>query len=179
MAALFSEIKRVATFTTRERRECETDGIDYNFVSDTQFSNLSNSGAIYETTRTYSDHLYGSPKELLENGGKHLMVELDYKGMFRLKQASCRKVVSIFLVPDLRELRNRIVHRGLEANLKARLDVALPQMQFAWAYDYVIQNIDLESMLASIAIVIKAELLRFRGVSHLQSHNAEYDPTFI
>jgi len=174
----FPEVKHVPTYTTRPPRLGETPSVDYVFVSDNEFSRLLESGKIYEYTRTYGDQLYGSPWHLIEDDGHDLIVEMDYKGMFRLRASSSRRVVSIFIFPpSLDVLSQRIERRSQEHNIVDRLATASEQLQFAWAYDYVLINAKVDCFLQDTACIVKTELLKKKGLNHLLEHRHNYDFT--
>ena len=177
----FPNIHHIPTFTTREPRPKEIRGKDYNYLTNDEFMKLVENGEIFEYTKTYGDHLYGSPLSLIENQyNQNLIVELDYKGMFRIKSVSQHRVVSIFVLPpDIATLRQRITKRSKEENLANRLKVISEQLQFAWAYDYVIVNNDLETYLNDIHTILNAEILRTKGVDALLDMKHSSDPTLI
>ena len=174
----FSAIQRVATYTTRAPRKGEVEGYDYVFIDEEEFEGLVESKEIFEYTRTYGDHLYGSPKRLIEPGADNLIVELDYKGMLRTRSMTARRAVSIFLLPpDLDVMTRRIELRQREENLAARRQKFFEQVQFAWAYDYVVQNGKLDRFLAKAEAIAEAELLRRAGAQLLLDRRAAFDDT--
>ncbi len=175
----FQEIRHIPTFTTRKPRPKEVPGKDYNYLSEKEFYQLVEKGEIFEYTKTYGDYMYDSPHSLIKNiHDDHLVVELDYKGMFRIKSVSQHQVVSIFVMPpDIDTLLKRITKRNKEENLKNRIKVLSEQLQFAWAYDYVIINNDLQEYLKDVHTVLKAELLRNKGIKTLLDRKHSADPT--
>lgn len=179
MNSAFPGIARVPTFTTRSPRPGEQEGIDYIFVDDRAFHTLVEEGQIIEYTRTYGDYWYGSPATLLDaSNGKDLIVELDVKGFSRIRSASLRIVVGIFILPpSQRDQSKRIRGRASEENLDARLVVSQDQLPFAWFYDYVIVNQERADFLDNVKTVIRAELLKRDGRSLLFQSRHEFDPT--
>ncbi len=166
MTRLFPGIQKAATFTTRASRPGERPGIDYHFITPEAFQAKVESGEIYEFTRTYGDYLYGSPRRLLETDeAAPLLVELEVKGMLRLKAATRRRLVSVFVLPpDLPTLRTRILARYPESNVEARLEKAVDQIEYALAYDYVLVNDDPARFEADLSSAIRAELIRAAGI---------------
>lgn len=165
LTANFPDLRRVTTFTTRAPRPGEQAGIDYNFITPEEFARRVEDGTIYEAAKTYGDYLYGSPRVLVDDSeSAPLLVELEVKGMLRLKATSKRRVVSVFVLPpSTQALAERITKRSAEANVEARLAKALDQIQYALAYDYVLVNDGLEPFLADLSAVFNAELIRSRG----------------
>lgn len=175
----FPELRHIATFTTRGKRPSETDGRDYNFIARQDFLDKIDDGEIFEHTRTYKDDYYGSPRILLQATPQApLLVELDYKGMHRLRAASLRQVVSIFVMPPSREVAaERIRQRHREDNMDSRLKNYDEQIQHAWAYDYVLWNFEKEAFARDGVTVVEAELCRWRGKSALIDRRDELDHT--
>jgi len=177
----FPEIERVPTYTTRSPRKGEVANIDYVYISEDHFNELRQSGEIFEFTKTYGDYYYGSPKRYLDTTDHQTIItELDYKGMFRVRSASNRNVISIFIAPPpLNELEKRIKTRSTETNLTDRLTIVSEQMQFAWSYDYVLFNIDKQQFLNEATHVVQSELIKMKGFNKLLTDRESYDHTLI
>lgn len=94
---------RLVTYTTRERRENEVDGVDYHFVSGSEISKLYTDGKLIELTE-YGSSLYGSP---LPTDDKNYVVILDLSGAKVFKEKLGDKFQSIYLdaYRCLREIR--------------------------------------------------------------------------
>lgn len=161
----FPELKRVTTYTTRAPRPNEQPDVDYRYVSEEEFARLQASGEIYESARTYRDYAYGSPACLVAaDDARPLLVELEIKGMLRLKACSLRRVVSIFVMPSsIEHLSDRVRNRHEEGNFDQRMEVATEQARYALAYDYVLVNDDLDRFTDDLEAVVRAELLRTDG----------------
>jgi guanylate kinase len=172
-------LNRVTTYTTRTPRETETDGLDYHFVDEAEFHRLHDDGTIFEYTRTYSESLYGSPSLLLDSTEPDpLVVELDPAGFVRIRAASHRRVVGIFITTvSEAELRKRIQERGQGGQVHQRLRIRVDQLTWAWSYDYVLLNDDLEEFHADLGTAVRAELLRTSGARRLLDLRKEIDPT--
>ncbi len=170
---------RVTTYTTRRPRDTEVSGLDYHFVDDEQFHRLHEQGTIFEYTRTYSDSLYGSPTALLESSDpRPYVVELDPAGFVRTRAASTRRVVGIFIsTVSEDELRRRIQERGQGGEMVKRLRIRVDQLTWAWSYDYVLLNDDLDTFHADLDTVVRSELLRTSGARRLLDLRKEIDPT--
>ena len=52
---------KIVTYTTREIRPSEVNGVDYHFVTKEKFLELKNDNFFLETT-TYNNNFYGTPK---------------------------------------------------------------------------------------------------------------------
>lgn len=175
----FPAIVHIPTFTTRPPRPHEQPGIDYNFISQAEFIQKFEGGEIYECTRTYGDFLYGSPRKILDaSDPAPYLIELDYKGMFRVRERSLRRIISVFILPpDAETLASRIQNRAQETNLQARIENALWQSQFAWAYDYAVLNDDLHTFKNNAHSIFHSELLRNEGKEILLQRRHSDDMT--
>lgn len=173
VATKFPSTRRITTYTTRFPREGEQDGVDYRFISADDFDEKVQTGEIFESTRTYGDYQYGSPLDLVSaREPAPLVVELDVKGMNRLKASSARRVVGIFIMPpNIQELLKRIVARESETpeNLEQRIQAAVQQLDYAWSFDYVLVNDVLDKFLADVESVVNAELVRQHGIEQMFS----------
>ena len=174
-------LTRVTTYTTRSPRDTEVRGIDYHFVDDDEFHRLHDDGTIFEYTRTYSDSLYGSPRVLLDSTDRRpLVVELDPAGFVRMRAASMRRIVGIFITTvSADELRKRIQERGQGSEVAQRMRIRVDQLTWAWSYDYVLLNDDLKSFYADLGTVVRSELLRTAGAQRMLDLRKELVPTLV
>jgi guanylate kinase len=120
---------------------------------------------IFEYVRPFSKALYGSPVVLLRSENQEPMaVELDPSGFVRVRTASARRVVGIFITTSSEsELTRRLLARGQEQEISQRLRARTDQLAWVWAYDYVLFNDDRETFLNDLNAVVRSELLRTIG----------------
>jgi len=172
-------LRRVPTYTTRAMRLGEKDGIDYEYVDEPDFFQLYQAGAIFEYTRTYSRSYYGSPSTLLRDDIEGpLIVELDPNGFGRVRAASARRVVGIFIATtSAAELSARLAARAQDPDIEQRLKIRTDQLASAWSYDYVLFNADRDRFLDDLTTVIQAELLRTSGSRRMLELRQETDLT--
>jgi guanylate kinase len=170
---------RVPTYTTRAARPGETHGVHYRFVDDEEFMKRVAAGDIVEYTRTYSDSLYGAPRELFETDREEaLLAELDVKGFARLRSLSRRRVAGLFVTaPTIDTAAERINGRGREENLDRRLQVHDNQLDHSWWYDYFVVNDDLDRFREIVSMIGQVELARTHGARYLARRWMEMDAT--
>jgi guanylate kinase len=171
--------KRVPTYTTRAMRSGEAAGVNYEYVSEERFFELYAQGVIFEYTRTYQDSYYGSPSALLQHTDPEpLAAELDPHGFVRVRAASTRRVVGLFIAATSEStLRTRLEERGQETGIDQRLKVRTDQMVWSWIYDYVLFNEDRDEFLADLEAVVKSELLRTEGARRILALGKDLQPT--
>ena len=172
-------LRRIPTYTTRPMRSGERNGIDYEYVDEKKFFQLHEADIIFEYTRTYSRSYYGSPSVLLHDDIQDpLIVELDPNGFARVRAASARRVVGIFVTTSSEsELRARLAARAQDSDIDQRLKIRTDQMVWAWSYDYVVFNEDREKFLDDLTAIIESELLRTNGAKRMLNLRREMDVT--
>ncbi len=164
----FADLRRIVTYTTRNPREDEIDGVHYRFISEDRFHELRREGKIFECERVYEDYYYASPTDVLSHGVDRI-IEVDYKG-HRKFRAAYPTTVSIFLLPpSLEELERRIRSRSPEDNMKSRLANAREQISRCGEYDYLLVNNRLEPTLQRARAIVTAERVRAERESLLRN----------
>ena len=144
------------SYTTRERRDLEEDGVDYHFISLDKFEDLIMKGYFIEWENVHGFY-YGTSKVSLEKAiekNNVLLLEMDVKGSMRIKKLYPDNTCSIFIIPpSLDQLRKRLKNRGTdsEKRIEIRLKRFEEEMEFQKKFDYVIVNEDLE--LAKIELI--------------------------
>lgn len=59
----YYNLKKIVSYTTREKRQCEIEGIDYHFINESQFKDMVDSGEICEWEEYTQNRFYGTKKE--------------------------------------------------------------------------------------------------------------------
>ncbi|ABD46097.1 guanylate kinase [Neorickettsia sennetsu] len=153
-------IKRSISFTTRQPRGEEKDGIDYYFVSKDEFNRLLQEGEMLEHA-TVLQNQYGTSHRYIEETlalGIDVLCCIDWQGAEQIrKKTNC---ISIFLLPpSLQKLKTRLTSRGTDTAdvIEYRLKVALEEIQHFSKYDYVLVNDDLTETKQKVLSIITAE----------------------
>lgn len=135
--------------TTRSKRDYETDGHDYYFISVEQFKNRLENDEFLEWQEVYHDQFYGTLKSEVDriwNNGQIVIFDVDVLGGLNIKKYFGEKALSIFIEPPtIEELESRLRGRGTETaeSLKKRLDKAEYELSFSNQFDRVVLNDDL------------------------------------
>jgi len=148
----------LTTVTTREMREGERQGIPYLFVSHEEFRAMIGRGEFLEYCEVHDGNLYGTNRRILEEKlalGKILIKDIDVDGTDALKKI-LPEIITIYLSVDREVLRQRLIERG-ETEIEKRLSRYDYEDARKAGYDYVIQNDDLETTVATIREIIKKE----------------------
>ena len=136
--------------TTRPKRENETDGIDYHFLSPEEFRTKIANNEFLEWEEVYKDRYYGSLKSEVDrilNDGNVALFDIDVVGGLNIRKNYGRQLLDVFVMPpSVDELHKRLVARATEdeESLRKRLDKAEEEMHAAFQFNHVIVNIDLQ-----------------------------------
>jgi guanylate kinase len=132
----------IVSFTTRQPRQGEVDGKDYNFISESEFIKLRNNDGLAEWTN-YSSSYYGVTmnelKSKLMTGDAFCVVDVlgirNYKKLYH----NC---VSVFVwMPFLDVAESRMRLRGdSEENIKKRLRTYEEEINNFHEYDVLLDN---------------------------------------
>ena len=143
------EIKWSISYTTREKRSIEENGVDYFFISEKEFEELIIQGHFVEWQNVHGFY-YGTSVSNLENAIKNdkiMLIEMDVKGSMSIKKLFPDQTFSIFIMPpSISQLRERLRSRGTdsERRINIRLKRFQEEMEFREKFDYVMINEDLD-----------------------------------
>ena len=135
--------------TTRSPRPGEQDGVEYSFISPSEFDRMVADGELLE----HDAHMgasYGTPRGPVEEQlrrGVPVLLEIDLHGA-RQVRAQMPEAQLVFLAPPtFEELARRLVGRGTEdpAKVRDRLDRARMEVAAEDEFDVVVVNDDLEA----------------------------------
>jgi guanylate kinase len=168
------EITMSISATTRPRRPGEAEGVDYDFVDDSEFDRMIGIGEFVEWAPVFG-HRYGTPKAPVKaalRDGRDILFDIDWQGTQQLKAAMGEDLVSIFLLPpSMAELERRLRARGTDneeviAERMARADAEISH----WPeYEYVLVNRDADECLRQVQAIVAAERLKTRRQANLVS----------
>ncbi|MBU2676173.1 MAG: guanylate kinase [Gammaproteobacteria bacterium] len=147
------------SYTTRQKRRTEVDGVDYLFVDVHEFERLNAEGELLEFAEVF-DNYYATSRSQVEKHlaeGKNVVLEIDWQGAQQVR-ASMPECITIFILPpSLEELGRRLKDRRTDSPevIERRLRDAQSDMSHWDEFDYVIINdkleqavVDLENVLA-------------------------------
>ncbi|ABA88534.1 guanylate kinase [Syntrophotalea carbinolica DSM 2380] len=158
---IFPDMRHSISFTTRPRRNGETDGVDYHFVTPEVFDTMVAEGAFAEWARVHGN-CYGTALATLQEAreqGQDLLLDIDCQGAAQLKR-NCPDDVFIFILPpSFEELERRLRGRNTDTAevIARRLDNARREIRELVWYDYLIVNEDLPRAVEEFKSIILAE----------------------
>lgn len=152
--------------TSRKPRNGETDGKDYYFITEEEFTARIERGEFVEYEEVYAGTHYGTLKSEIErvcDSGRNLIMDIDVKGGINVKKLYGDRALSIFLAPPGMEiLEKRLRGRGTddEQTIRRRLDKAGFEMSFAPEFDLTVVNDCLDKAVAEIERAITGFIAR-------------------
>ena len=168
--------------TTRSPRQNEIDGVNYHFLSVSEFENLIQANGFLEWAK-YGEHYYGTLKSEVESPiakGKDLVLEIDVQGAMQLKELDFRSIFIFILPPSFAILEKRLCGRKTEPDqeLQQRLQTARSEVAAIKNYDYCVINPDddIDQAVKQIRHIISTEGCRISN-QLLESVVQEFSPT--
>ena len=146
------------THTTRKPRAGEVDGVNYHFISKTDFKKMIVNTEFVEHAEVFGN-LYGSSREKIqENLNKNIdvILEIDWQGARQVK-ANMPNAISIFILPPSKKsLLERLKGRGQDDDetIKNRMSDAENQMKHYDEFDYLVINDIFEDALSNLKTII-------------------------
>lgn len=173
--ALLSRMKQVwpschyaVTATTRPQRAGEKNGIDYYFLSESEFQQLKEEKGLLEWAQVYGQW-YGIPRREIKKAlekEQDVVIKVDVQGAATVRRLMPQAVLIFVAPPSFEELEHRLRQRSSESegDLKLRIEQAKVEMQALPLFDYVVVNYNdkLDLAISQIQAIITAEKCRLR-----------------
>ena len=159
------------SFTTRQPRVGEADGVNYNFVDRAEFERMIAAGELLEHAE-YVGNYYGTSLKVIQeklDAGIDVLLDIEVQGAAKVR-AKCPEAVLIFIMPpSFEELSRRLRGRNTdsEETIAGRLQKAREEYQQIPNYDYLVVNDKVSAAAAEIIAILLAEDCRTRNRLHL------------
>lgn len=159
-------LKLSVSYTTREARTKEHDGIDYFFIQEKEFKQRIDDDDFLEWAEVFQNY-YGTSishiKDLM-NKGYNVLLDIDVQGVAQLGQKDLSQFSPVYLFllpPSLEELERRLRQRGTETEeqLQIRLSKASVEMSYKEHYDHILVNDVLEETIEKFIDTIEQEII--------------------
>jgi guanylate kinase len=154
------------SYTSREARPGEQDGVDYNFISRSRFEEMARAGEFLEWADVFGNY-YGtcaSDTERCLAGGKDLVLVIDVQGASQVRSIGVESIGVFVLPPSAGILEQRLRGRSKdsEAAIQSRLEVACREVSEFASYEYVIVNDELDAAVERLRAIVLAERARVK-----------------
>lgn len=152
------QIELSISATTRKPRPGEVDGVNYFFLTKEEFETALKNNEFLEWAE-FNGNFYGTKEAYVEkklNEGKNVILEIETRGAFQIKEKKPDVVLIFILPPSLDELEHRLRGRNTEdeAAIQNRLHEAYRELECSKKYDYCIVNDDLNQAVKELEEVI-------------------------
>jgi len=156
-------IRLSVSYTTREPRPGEKDGVDYHFVDEPTFMKLKAAGEFLEHAHVHGNWYATSAVWLRDEvqQGHDMLLEIDWQGARQVRQLMPEAVHIFILPPSLASLKERLERRGQDAPevISRRLEAAREEMRHCGEFDYVIMNQDFARAVDDLSVIVRAARL--------------------
>jgi guanylate kinase len=147
------------SYTSRNPRKSELDGIDYYFIDTDEFMRRIDARRWAEWALVHGNY-YGTSADFLDEGlraGKDILLDLDVQGTRQILERYTECVAIFIRPPSLEALRQRLKNRGTDSaeTIAIRLGSAKKEMAQQDLYHHVIVNDQLAVALKELISVIE------------------------
>jgi guanylate kinase len=163
IAELLSQRKNIyfsVSYTTRQPRVGEQDGVNYNFVDRAEFERMIAADELLEYAE-YVNNYYGTSlrviQDRLEEGGD-VLLDIEVQGAAKVR-ARCPGALFIFIIPpSFEELSRRLHRRNTDSEdvIAGRLEKARVEFKEIPNYDYLVINDKVSDAVAEIEAILTA-----------------------
>ena len=159
------------SFTTRQPRVGEADGVNYSFVSRQEFERMIAGDELLEYAE-YVGNYYGTSLKVIReklDQGVDVLLDIEVQGAAKVKKR-CPEAVLIFLIPpSIEELSRRLHRRNTDAEdvIARRLETARQECRESVHYDYLVVNDTVVGAAGEILSILEAERCRTPKRLHL------------
>ncbi len=169
-----NNIELSISYTTRDKRPNEQNGVDYFFVNKEFFLQMKDNGEFLESAQVF-DNYYATSKKFVQDvlsSGKDIILEIDWQGAMQIKNQIANwkinnrsnpiQCINIFILPpSLKVLTERLVGRGQDKPevIQKRVDAAQREIKHYINYDYIIINDNFNHAAEELTAIINVQRL--------------------
>lgn len=174
IAELFAQRSNIyfsVSYTTRQPRVGEQDGVNYNFVSREEFEWMIADDELLEYAE-YVDNYYGTSMKLIQeklDAGIDVLLDIEVQGAAKVR-ARCPDALFIFIIPPSFEELSRRLHRrntDSEEVIAGRLAKARQEFREIPKYDYLVINDKVANAVHEIEAILTAAECRVSSRSRM------------
>ena len=148
------------SYTTRQPRVGEQDGVNYNFVDRSEFERMIAAEELLEYAE-YVNNYYGTSLKVIQNkldAGIDVLLDIEVQGAAKVR-ARCPGALFIFIIPpSFEELSRRLHRRGTDSEdvIAGRLEKARVEFKEIPNYDYLVINDKVSGAVSEIEAILTA-----------------------
>jgi guanylate kinase len=157
------ELEVAVSATTRAQRPGELDGVEYWFLTESEFVRRIAAGDFLEHVEYVSGKRYGTLRSeigRIADEGRVCVLELELDGALRV-QEEVSGSVTIFIAAPVEELERRLRERATESTgeIEDRIALARDQLEQAHKFRYMVRNDDVTRATEVLAAIVERELI--------------------
>ena len=151
-------IQASVSHTTRERRSGEEDGVNYHFVTQSEFLKMVDDDSFLEHAEVFGNH-YGTSESWVRMTlelGIDVILEIDWQGAEQARKHFPSSQSIFILPPSKQALQERLTLRGQDNKevIDRRIAAATQEMSHYIDADYLIINDDFETARTQLESII-------------------------
>jgi guanylate kinase len=163
-------IQASVSHTTRERRSGEEDGVNYHFVTQSEFLKMVDDDSFLEHAEVFGNH-YGTSESWVRMTlelGIDVILEIDWQGAEQARKHFPSSQSIFILPPSKQALQERLTLRGQDNKevIDRRIAAATQEMSHYIDADYPIINDDFETARTQLESIITAQRCRLPATDH-------------
>jgi len=167
----FPDLVYSISFTTRTPRPGEENGVDYCFISRSEFETKIRQGEWAEWAKVH-DHYYGTSAALLNQHleeGRSVLLDIDVEGTRQILKRFPESISVFIMAPSIEVLRHRLEKRGTDdaEAINRRLANAEKEIAHKNLYRYVIVNDHLNQAIEAFCSIIARHQPALKNQSRL------------
>jgi len=169
LVASMPHLQESRSYTSRQARVGETDGVDYHFVSRERFEAMIAGDQFLEWAEIYGD-LYGTSQvdlERVQSQGDDLVLVIDVQGARKIRRRGVPAVTVFVMPPSLQILESRLRGRctDSEAQIQRRIEVAREEIKAFGEYDFVVVNDEVGEAVERLRSIVTAARLTLAAMT--------------
>jgi guanylate kinase len=164
LVQILPNLRMSRSYTSRQARPGERDGVDYHFVTRQAFARMIDERAFLEWADVFGNY-YGTSAvdtERMLASGQDVVLVIDVQGARQVKAHGVDHTAIFILPPTFEVLERRLRGRSkdTEEQMQRRLATARAEASSYTDYDYVVVNDQLEPTVVRLQEIIAAERSR-------------------
>jgi len=164
MLEIDKQIKLSISYTTRQPRPGEVNGVHYHFVDDDTFLKMLDEGDFLESAHVHEAR-YGTSKTCVDEvlaRDEDLVLEIDWQGAAQVRELYPEAISIFILPPSISELESRLRGRGQDSEqvIAKRLAAARSEMSHVGEFEYVTINDKFEQALQDLMAIVRTQRLK-------------------
>ena len=154
------------SYTSRDARPGEQDGVDYKFISRLRFEGMVRAAEFLEWADVFGNY-YGTCRSDTERclaGGQDQVLVIDVQGARQVRSSGVESIGIFVLPPSAEVLEQRLRGRSKdsEAAIQKRLEAARREVGEFASYEYVVVNDELDGAVERLRAIVLGERARVK-----------------